>query len=67
MTRCHCALCQRNRAAAARLATLTSEQREFWSGIYDLLLHAEMDLDVAHAVIDGSWPGADEWIARKRA
>lgn len=39
---------------------------DFMEGLLDYICEVEMDHDVAKAIIDGSWPTADEWITRKR-
>jgi len=63
---CNCELCQRDQTFTERLARVPEAERGYWEGIYTSLLHAEMDRDVNAAVIDGSWPDADDWIKRAR-
>ena len=56
---CACKLCQRNAEVEQRLAKLPASERDYWEGIYELLLHVEMDLNHHQALVDGSWPDAD--------
>lgn len=63
---CACDLCERNNTVADALARLPVSERDFWAGIYEDLSTAEMDRDWANAIIDGSWPDADEVIERAR-
>lgn len=64
---CECDLCVRNRKTDENLAKIEDpEVRAFWENIYDALNDAEMSRDVAEAIIEGSWPSADEIIKERR-
>lgn len=46
---------------------IPKEDEAFWSDIFSALNHAESDRDYYHAIVEGSWPSADEVIAKHRA
>lgn len=64
---CECKVCVQMRAMETNLATLNPEQRSFFEAIYDDLVHASDERDYYRALVDGSWPNADEVIAGSRA
>lgn len=64
---CECNVCKYSRKVRHQLEQLAPEQREFFEGMYDTLINIEFDRDYSDAVIDGSWPEADEVIAKRRA
>lgn len=64
---CDCKVCAREREVRAQLELLPAPQRSFFEGLYDDLTHAELDRDYYHAVLDGSWPSADEVLKSMRA
>jgi hypothetical protein len=64
---CECSVCKYSRVVEHQLEQLAPEQREFFEEMYDILINVEFDRDYSDAVIDGSWPGADEVIAKRRA
>lgn len=63
---CECNVCKYSRKVAEKLELIPEDQRAFWEEMYDILIHAELDRDHYRAVIDGSWPDADEFIQRVR-
>ena len=48
------------------LLQLDEDQRQFFEQMYESLIETQYDLDYYKAIVDGSWPMADEIIARKR-
>ena len=66
MDKCECKLCLRNKKYREWLDLLPEGCKSFAVEIYGLLSGAEFDLDIAHAVIDGSWPSADKQIKEAR-
>ena len=63
---CNCNLCIRTRQFRETLEKIPEQDREFWSKMYDYLCEVEDDRDYYKAVVDGSWPTADEVIAYHR-
>lgn len=45
---------------------LSSAQLGFFCVLHDDLVVAQLDLEVANAIIDGSWPNADATIKLRR-
>ena len=68
---CNCRICEQSREfykhmdilKAARLGAFA----EFFEDIYSELAHVQMDNAVNKAIIDGSWPDADQIIETARA
>ena len=67
MNVCDCNLCQRTRKFRETLDRVPEADKKFWNDIYDTLFHAEFDLNYYRAIVEGSWPSADEILARYRA
>lgn len=63
---CYCDLCIYLREYRKRLVHVPEEHRAFFEDLMDAYLEQGMDNDVYEAVIDGSWPDADEWIKNAR-
>ena len=60
---CNCKICHRHREFIRHLVSIGNDDAVvFFEGIYEDLTHAEMDRDVNQAIINGSWPSADERI-----
>jgi hypothetical protein len=59
---CKCDVCQDSRRFQAELEKLPSEQQPVFQVLYDILLDNAMDLEHARAVLDGSWPSAEETL-----
>jgi hypothetical protein len=59
---CKCDVCQDSRRFQAELEKLPSEQQPVFQVLYDILLDNAMDLEHARAVLDGSWPSAQETL-----
>ena len=63
---CNCRICQRHKEFIKHLVSIgdvgLNDAVVFFEGIYEDLAHTEMDRDVKKAVINGSWPSADEQI-----
>ena len=57
---CNCQVCQDTRNFRAELNQLPAEHQSVFDGLYDNLLHVEMDRDYYHAILEGSWPSAKE-------
>lgn len=63
---CNCDLCNFLREYREHLSHVPEEHRPFFEELMDMYLGQGEDYDVAQAIIDGSWPTADEWIKDKR-
>jgi hypothetical protein len=61
---CNCQVCQDTRHFRTELKQLPAEHQSIFEGLYDNLLHVEMDRDYYHAILEGSWPSAQEILAR---
>jgi hypothetical protein len=66
MKKCDCSMCQRTLHFRAALDSVPEKDAQFWSDIFSALLNAESDRDYYCAIVDGSWPNADELIAKNR-
>ena len=64
---CECPRCLDSREFAARLAELPEHQRAYFAAQRENYALQGADLDHANAVIEGSWPSADDIIAGSRA
>lgn len=64
---CECEICKYRREFEQHISTVPEPAKQFFDDMYDLLFHAQFELDHAEAVISGDWPGADEYIAAIRA
>jgi len=63
---CQCRICIRHRKFQEWRKQLPDEAKAFADELYCSLNTIEDDLDYATAVINGSWPTADEVILNKR-
>lgn len=63
---CDCATCTYNKLVSSKLAELPEHQRAFFAELHENYGMAKADLNYAEAIIDGSWPSADECIAGAR-
>lgn len=61
-----CPICQRTRLFRQALERVPEQDKEFWDGIFDALFHADSDRDYWRSIVDGSWPNADDVIAKYR-
>lgn len=61
---CNCQVCQDTTHFRAELTQLPAEHQPVFEGLFDDLLHVEMDRDYYHAILDGSWPSAAEILSR---
>jgi hypothetical protein len=61
---CHCPVCQDSARFQSELIKLPAERQGVFRDLYDNLLEKEMDVEYHRAVLDGSWPAADEIIAK---
>jgi hypothetical protein len=66
MSNCNCETCQYTEAFNNHLQMIPKEQHEFFSDLYEGYLDKCMSLDFANAVIDGTWPIANEIITLSR-
>lgn len=64
---CDCNLCQRDAAFRAQIEQLPTAQRAYFESMYEQLQNVEMDLSYCCAVMDGSWPNADEVLQHMHA
>lgn len=67
MNDCKCKICERTRKTIL-IADYGSEDEkaDYIMELYDLLCCTEADLDYEKAIVDGSWPTADEVIKFRR-
>ena len=63
---CECELCIRTKKFIAALEKIPESERAFWTDIFDLLGNVECDRDYYKAIVEGSWPSADEVISNYR-
>lgn len=63
---CDCLVCQYSKKVKANLEGLPLEKRQFFEDMYDILLNIEMDRDCYKAILDGTWPNADEVLKSYR-
>lgn len=63
---CNCRVCVYAREVQKHLNDLPKKHAEFFEDMYNQLVHTEMDRDVNQAIIDGTWPSADEQLAWAR-
>lgn len=63
---CQCKLCSRTREFRTKLEAVPEQEREFWSNMYEYLCETEADRDYYKAVVEGTWPTADEVIKNHR-
>lgn len=63
---CTCRVCERHRSIVAHLANIPETERPFFEDLVSELEHAEMDRDHLQAILDGSWPNAEEVLAGYR-
>lgn len=66
MSACNCKLCLRTQQFRLSLEKVPESEREFWSNIYSDLFHVEVDRDYYKAIVEGTWPDADQIINRHR-
>lgn len=68
--KCECRICERHEKYSRQMTNLQKkiqdpeieEAIEFFENIYNDLNNVELDNDVNKAIIEGSWPTADENI-----
>jgi hypothetical protein len=63
---CDCLVCSKAREFEAVAQACPVEHQGFLREVFESWMQANDDLAYAHAVIDGSWPSADEVIAHRR-
>lgn len=66
MSECECKLCARTRQFRLALEKIPEQEREFWSNLYNHLFDIEVDRDYYKAIVDGTWPNADQIIGHYR-
>ena len=59
-------LCTRSIQVRAALDKIPESERAFWTDIYNHLCNVECDRDYYKAIVDGSWPSADEILSNYR-
>lgn len=63
---CDCRICKRHREFKAWLKTIPKAARPFAENLMLELDHSEDHADYLQAIVDGSWPSADQQIALQR-
>jgi hypothetical protein len=63
---CECERCTFNKLFEEKLAQVPESARQFFSDLHESYCMASQDLDQANAIIDGSWPSADEYLSAAR-
>jgi hypothetical protein len=63
---CKCAVCQAHRTFQEHLAQVPEHLKPYFEALYDIHVHTALDRDYYAAIVDGSWPDADELIKRIR-
>lgn len=61
---CGCASCHEGEDYAYLKSKLSEEDQEVLERLYAELVHTRIDLNWYEAVFDGSWPNAEEHMAR---
>ena len=66
--KCNCDLCKRNhkwnRFLKKYSESFTKDEKKFLDKIYEDLNMIEFDNEVNEAILDGSWPQAQDWLNR---
>lgn len=57
---CTCAVCVRHNAMLKHMETMTEAQKVFFMEMYEDLVQAENDAAHTSAILQGSWPNAEE-------
>lgn len=65
-TKCNCAVCSYYERVKSAIDALPTEHQEFFNIMYDDYVHLQSKYNHQRAVIDGSWPNADQIIKHKR-
>lgn len=63
---CQCEVCKFYKEFSDRLDALPIEHQEFFTKMYDDMVHLQSRFNHQRAIIDGSWPNADSIIKKKR-
>jgi len=63
---CACDACKKNDDVMERLQRLPEEERDFFEEMWLDNMHLQLDRDYYRAVIEGSWPNADDIIKHIR-
>jgi hypothetical protein len=63
---CDCKLCVRNKSVQLAIERLPDDRQQFFSDFFEYVIGVETDLGYYKAIVDGSWPNADEIIKYKR-
>jgi len=63
---CRCKVCLYYEEFSSRIDLLPVEHQDFFHQMYDNTVHLQSKFNHLRAIIEGSWPNADEIIKRKR-
>ena len=63
---CQCKVCLEYKEFNDRIGLLQIEHQDFFNRMYDKVTYLESVTAQLQGIIDGTWPGADEFIKRKR-
>jgi hypothetical protein len=63
---CRCKVCLYYEEFSSRIDLLPVEHQDFFYQMYDKLCYREDEVAQCRAIIEGTWPNADEIIKRKR-
>ena len=63
---CHCKVCLYHKEFNDRIDALPIEHQEFFYEMYDKVSYLEDAQAQLRAIIEGTWPNADEIIKHKR-
>jgi hypothetical protein len=63
---CRCKVCLYYEEFNDRIDLLPVEHQEFFRSMYDDMVHLQSKHNHQRAIINGSWPNADEIIKHKR-
>jgi hypothetical protein len=64
---CDCEVCKQNRSVQKNLNNIEDKDlRKFFAGLYESHIEVEQDRDRYKAIINGTWPRADEILTDMR-
>lgn len=59
---CSCWLCEEHRAFDRIISKLSGEDIEWMRAFYERVDNERFDADINAAILDGSWPPADQYL-----
>lgn len=66
MDPCNCRICLRSHRFKEALEKVPDQEKQFFRDLFSDLYSVEMDRDYYRAIVEGSWPTADEIIRKHR-